>query len=115
MDDKMLMENLLISVKSASNMYLSGTIEASTPQVRNAFDSALTKCLQMQNEIYTKMTEKGWYVTQPVEQKKINQTVQKFATMQASVQNPSPNTAKKAPAQKKQTTQPKRKPAAKKK
>lgn len=81
MDDKTLMENLLITVKGESGLYFNGTIESSTSNVRSTFDRALTKSLQMQNDVYCKMSDKGWYQMTPVEQQKISQTAQKFAQM----------------------------------
>ena len=79
MDDKNLMESLLLTTKGVGDLYLHGSIEAASPQVRTVFDSSLTRTLQMQKEIYDKMKEKGWYPTQNVEQSKINQTKQKYA------------------------------------
>ena len=81
MDDKILMENLLYTVKTTSGLFFNGTIESSTANVRNAFDSALNKSLQMQKDIFGKLSEKGWYQTTPVEQQKITQTAQKFSQM----------------------------------
>lgn len=81
MDDKTLMENLLMSVKTTSGLLYNGTIESSTANVRNAFDCALSKTMQIQNDIYTRMSEKGWYQVTPVEQQKITQTAQKFTQM----------------------------------
>ncbi|HBR32065.1 MAG: spore coat protein [Eubacteriales bacterium] len=82
MDDKSLMESLLITVKGASGIYYHGMVESSTANVRNTFDNALSKTLQMQNDIFCRMRDKGWYQTQPVDQKQITQTAQKFAQMQ---------------------------------
>ena len=80
MDDKQLMQNLLNNTKAVCDLYMHGTIESSTAKVRGVFDSSLTRTLQMQKEIYDKMKEKGWYPTQNVEQSKINQTKQKYAS-----------------------------------
>jgi spore coat protein CotF len=80
MDDKNLMESLLLTTKGVGDLYLHGSIEAASPQVRTVFDSSLTRTLQMQKEIYDKMKDKGWYPTQNVEQSKINQTKQKYAS-----------------------------------
>lgn len=82
MNDRDLMENLLLTTKGAADMYLHGVIEASDVNVRNAFDCALDKTLKMQNEIYQKMSMKGWYQNQPVEQQKIDTTKNKFVSMQ---------------------------------
>lgn len=82
MDDKTLMENLLITVKATSDLLYNGTIESSTNNVRSAFDNVLEKTMNMQKDIYAKMSEKGWYQVTPVEQQKITQTAQKFSQMQ---------------------------------
>lgn len=82
MDDKTLMENLLITVKATSGLLYNGTIESSTANVRSAFDSVLEKTMNMQKDIYAKMSEKGWYQVTPVEQQKITQTAQKYSQMQ---------------------------------
>lgn len=79
MDDKNLMESILLTTKGVGDLYLHGTIESSTDRVRCAFDSSLNRALQMQKQIYDKMTEKGWYQNQNVEQQKITKAQQKFA------------------------------------
>ena len=81
MDDKCLMESLLMSVKGVCDLYLHGTIESNTEHVRSAFDQALCNSLTIQNEIYKKMAAKGWYPTEQAEQQKINQLKQKFSQM----------------------------------
>jgi spore coat protein CotF len=76
------MENLLITVKATSGLLYNGTIESSTANVRSAFDNVLSKTMDIQKDIYAKMSEKGWYQVTPVEQQKITQTAQKFSQMQ---------------------------------
>lgn len=61
MDDRAIMENLLLTTKGVCDLYLHGTIEASEPNVRQTFDQALNDSLTMQNDIYKKMSAKGWY------------------------------------------------------
>ena len=56
-----------------------GAIESSTKRVHDTFTNAFNSTLCMQNEIYTKMTEKGWYPTQQVEQQKIDTLKQKYS------------------------------------
>lgn len=82
MNDKDLLEDILLTVKGASDLYLHGTIESSTPNVHCAFDKALCDSLKMQNEIYSKMQSKGWYPAQQVEQTKIDQAKQKYSAQQ---------------------------------
>lgn len=79
MDDRTLMEDLLLNVKGACDLYLHGSIESSTPEVHKAFDQALQDTLCMQNEIYNKMQQRGWYQTAQAQQQQIDQTKQQFA------------------------------------
>ena len=79
MDDKMIMEDLLTAVKTGADLYLHGTIESGTANVHGAFDASLSDTLKMQNEIYSKMSQKGWYVSEQAPQQKIDQTRQKFS------------------------------------
>ena len=45
MDDRCIMENLLMTTKGVCDLYFHGTIESSTQNVHQAFDQAL-ECLQ---------------------------------------------------------------------
>ena len=80
MDDKTLMENLLLNIKGVCDLYMHGAIEsAGTQNVHCAFNKALDDTLQMQTQIYQQMSAKGWYPTQQAEQQKIQQVKQKFS------------------------------------
>ena len=79
MDDRELMENELLIIKGATDLYLHGTIESSTAEVHNAFKEALNKSLDIQNKIYNLMSQKGWYNTETAEQPKIDSAKQKFS------------------------------------
>lgn len=79
MDDKNIMENLLLTSKGVCDLYLHGTIESGTANVHAAFDTALNECLCMQDQIYKKMSAKGWYPTEQAETAQINKVKQKFA------------------------------------
>ena len=78
-NDRNVMENLLLLEKSACDLYVHGAIEASDEQVFNSFSSALNQSLQLQNQIYTKMKEKGWYAPEMAGQDKVQQLKQKFS------------------------------------
>lgn len=82
MDDKNLMENILMLEKGVCDLYMHGTIESPTGNVHQAFNHALNESLCMQDTIYDKMASKGWYPTEQVEQTKIDSVKQKFS-MQA--------------------------------
>lgn len=78
MEDKDLMEKELLIIKGVCDLYLHGTLEATTAEVHCAFKNALNESLNIQNKIYNLMAEKGWYNAQVVEQTKIDTAKQKF-------------------------------------
>ncbi|MCI8501222.1 MAG: spore coat protein [Oscillospiraceae bacterium] len=79
MDDKNLMENILLLEKGACDLFMHGSIESSTSNVHQVFNTALNDALCMQDAIYDKMMAKGWYPTEQAEQNKINSVKQKFS------------------------------------
>lgn len=81
MDDKNLMENLLLTTKGVCDLYLHGTIESATQNVHQAFNQSLADCLCMQEEIYKKMSAHGWYSSEQAEQQKITKVKNQFAGM----------------------------------
>ncbi len=80
MDDRNIMENLLLTCKGACDLFMHGSIESSTPDVHQAFTSALNETLTMQDRIYKQMEQKGWYTAQQAPQQQLNQVKQKFAS-----------------------------------
>ena len=78
MDDKNLMENILLLEKGVCDLYLHGTIESSTDTVHQVFNTALNTALTMQDNVYDQMAAKGWYPTEQAEQNKITSVKMKF-------------------------------------
>lgn len=79
MNDQMIMENLLQVTKGACDLYMHGTIESATQNVHTAFDTALNDTLCMQDQLYQKMSAKGWYPVESVDQPKIDAVRQKYS------------------------------------
>lgn len=79
MNDKNLMENILLLEKGVCDLFMHGTIESATDNVHTAFSNALNDTLCLQNTVYDKMSAKGWYSMEQVEQNKINSAKQKFS------------------------------------
>ena len=79
MNDKSLMENILLLEKGVCDLYMHGAIESSTANVHQAFNCALNDSLCMQDDVYKKMSGKGWYQLEQVEQNKINTVRTKFS------------------------------------
>ena len=73
MQDKELMEKELLTLKGVCDLYLHGTIEATTAEVHCAFKNALNESLDIQNKLYCLMAEKGWYSTETADQTQINE------------------------------------------
>lgn len=80
MDDRNIMENLLLTYKGACDLYMHGAIESSTPNVHQVFTCALNDTLSMQDRIYKQMEQKGWYTTQQAPRQQMDQVKQKFAS-----------------------------------
>lgn len=49
MDDRSIMENLLLTTKGVCDLYLHGTIESPSPNVHQVFDRALGESICMQD------------------------------------------------------------------
>lgn len=79
MDDKQLMETLLMAEKGMCDLLLHATIESSTAKVHTTFASALNEALSTQDTIHQKMAQKGWYPTEQVEQTKVDSLKQKYS------------------------------------
>lgn len=79
MDDKNLMENLLLLEKGVCDLFMHGALESPTGKVHQTFNDALRESICMQDTLYTKMAAHGWYPVEQVDQNKINTVKQKFS------------------------------------
>ena len=80
LDDRQLMENLLLNLKGECDLLMHGAVESSTPQVHSAFSKAFNDTLKMQNEVYAAMANKGWYPSPKAEQQQIDTLKQKYSS-----------------------------------
>ena len=87
MDDKQIMANILTSVKSCCDLMMHGTIESATPKVHDVFKQTLDCKLKMQNDVYNKMAQMGWYPSQQADQTQIQQVKTKYSNVQSGTQN----------------------------
>lgn len=79
MDDKCIMENLLLTTKGVLDLYMHGAVESSTANVHQAFTGAFGDTLAMQDTIYKQMSAKGWYQADSAPQQNIQQVQQKYS------------------------------------
>lgn len=82
MQDKNIMQDILMLEKGVCDLYMHGAIESSTQNINKTFKTALDDSLTMQESIYKEMEAKGWYTTEQAEQSKIDTLKQKFTNMQ---------------------------------
>ena len=82
MDDRNLMQDILLLEKGVCDLYMHGAIESSTQNINQTFKNALNESLCMQDDIYKKMEAKGWYQTEQAQQDKVSTLKQKFTNMQ---------------------------------
>ena len=75
MDDKLIMENYLLVLKSTVEVYVHGTLESSNPDVRNLLKDNLNEILTSQSNTYDEMTKYGWYQINNVQENVINTTL----------------------------------------
>ena len=80
MNDKEIMEGILLTTKGVCDLYLHGSIESSTPNVHDAFSTALNDAICMQKDLYSTMQSRGWYPTQQAQSQSIQQVRQKYSS-----------------------------------
>ena len=61
MNDRLVMDNYLLILKSTVEVYVHGTLESSNSKVRDILKSSLDGTMESQKETYNLMTECGWY------------------------------------------------------
>lgn len=75
MNDKYLMENYLLVLKSTVEVYVHGTLESSNKDVREALKMGLDDTMMHQANCYDEMTKYGWYKINNVKPALIKQTL----------------------------------------
>ncbi len=78
MNDKLIMENYLLILKSTVEVYVHGTLESSNEDSRSALKECLDDIMQSQADTYDEMTKYGWYTINNVEANKIGTMVSKL-------------------------------------
>lgn len=78
MNDRDLMEGILLTTKGAIDLYMHGAVESATPNIQQSFCSALNDAITMQSDIYRQMSAHGWYTAEQEQPQKIQQVRDKF-------------------------------------
>lgn len=79
MDNKTMLEGILWDLKCLSDLFMHGTIEfADNKVVHDTFMDSLNSVLEMQENLYTLMSEEDMYKVSTVSETKIKNTREKF-------------------------------------
>ncbi len=71
MNDKLIMESILLLLKSTVEVYVHGTLEASNKTIHSVLKNGLDDIMKMQFATFNKMNECGWYKITNVDVKTI--------------------------------------------
>ena len=77
MDNKLIMENYLLVLKSTVEVFVHGTLESSNQDIRELLKQGLDTIMTSQANTYDEMTKYGWYTITNVDTTAINQTLNK--------------------------------------
>ena len=77
MNDKLIMENYLLILKSDVEVFVHGTLESSNTQERELLKKGLNQILESQANTYNEMTKYGWYKVENVQNSEIQKTLKK--------------------------------------
>ncbi|MBE6157979.1 MAG: spore coat protein [Firmicutes bacterium] len=77
MDDKLMIENYLLVLKSTVEVFIHGTLESSNNDVREVLKNSLNDILNCQANTYDEMVKYGWYNVNNVDSSNISDTLNK--------------------------------------
>ena len=77
MNDKLLMENYLLILKSTVEVFVHGTLESSNNDIRMLLKGGLDDIMSSQARTYDEMTKYGWYMVNNIQKSTINETLNK--------------------------------------
>lgn len=78
MDDRLIMENYLLVLKSTVEVFVHGTLESSNENSRTSLKKGLDTIMNSQAETYDLMASFGWYPVNNVSSEVINETLTKI-------------------------------------
>lgn len=78
MNDKLLLENYLLVLKSTVEVYVHGTLESSNENVRLKLKNGLNETMTNQANTYAFMVQNGWYKVNNIKTSIINETLNKL-------------------------------------
>ncbi len=76
-NDKLIMENYLLLLKSTMEVYVHGSLEASNSKVRKTLKYGLDETLMSQSLTYDEMVNNGWYCVNNVKSNLVKEVIKK--------------------------------------
>lgn len=77
MNDRLIMDNYLLILKSTVEVFVHGTLESSNQDVRELLKAGLDNTMNNQADTYDLMTTYGWYEINNIKESQIKQTYNK--------------------------------------
>ena len=78
MNDKLIMDNYLLVLKSTTEVYVHGTLESSNQDIKSLLKSSLEETLNHQEKTYNEMVKYDWYTVTNIDNTKISDTLNKI-------------------------------------
>ena len=78
MNDKLLIENYLLILKSTVEVYVHGSLESSNKDIKNILKCGLNSTLNHQEDTYNEMIKRDWYKVSNVKEKEICKILNKL-------------------------------------
>ena len=82
MNDKLLMDNYLLILKSTVEVYVHGTLESSNKDIKDLLKCGLDDTLKHQEKTYEEMTLRDWYKVNNIKTQEICKTLDKIKNSQ---------------------------------
>ena len=80
MNDKLIMENYLLVLKSTVEVYVHGTLESSNCDVRKLLHTCLVETLKHQANTYEEMVGYEWYNVENIKTSCVKQVLDKLCS-----------------------------------
>lgn len=77
-DEKQMLGDALNTQKFATSVYNADVLESATPEVKRCLWGILEDEHKIQEEIFTEMSNRGYYPVEKAQEAKINETKQKY-------------------------------------
>ncbi len=80
MDDRLIMENYLLVLKSTVEVYVHGTLESANIDIKESLKSGLDSTMNNQKDTYNIMSNYGWYPINNIDVNSIKKAYNKLSS-----------------------------------